>query len=384
MVINVKSETAMSGFYIIFKGSTMNEKPGWYGISHLCEHILCKAIFHLQDTYQQKNIKWNAYTSVDTVVFYMTGIDRHINKYKNDFLNLLLDFKPTQKQLDNEKKIVLEEYKMSFNSQIESHYFNLQRKMLSYYNPIGLRSDIENITLQDCNDYLDLYFKNPTKIINVSKFNDFETDIKFKVEIDVKPFEFKINDNLYIITSDDNTDVPKGMIPLEIITEFKNKVSIIDVSTMLTKDFAYASFVCEMLSSGLNSPLYKEVREKLGLVYYISCSLDKLNDKSCSISIITNTSKNNIERVQHEIKNILQNKEIYLTQERFDIIKDKQLTKIEENEILNNNISKYMENPEWMIENIINTITLDDVYRVVDEYLNWDNMYKSVDINEFS
>jgi predicted Zn-dependent peptidase len=101
MVTNIKSTTGLSGFYIIFDGSTMNEKPGWFGISHLCEHLICKSFEHLQNTYQQKNVKWNAYTSVDNVVFFMKGLDRHINEYKNDFLNFILKYEPTQEQLDN-------------------------------------------------------------------------------------------------------------------------------------------------------------------------------------------------------------------------------------------------------------------------------------------
>ena len=286
--------------------------------------------------------------------------------------------------MDNEKKIVLEEYKMSFNSQGAAHYMNLQRKLFNYYNAIGLRSDIENFTLQDCKEYLDLYYKKPTRIINISKYNDFESDVEFREKINAKPFEVNINSNLHIIKSDDETVVPEGMIPLEIITDYKNKVSIIDSSPIITKDFAQASFTCEMLGSGLNSPLYKEVREKLGLVYGINCGVDKLNNNSCTISIMTDTSAKNIDIVQNQIKNILENKEQFLTQERFDILKDNYITKLEESEILNySNIGRYMDEPEWRIESVIYTITLQDVYNIVDTYLKWDDMYKSIDTTEF-
>jgi len=384
MIINAKSETGLSGFYVIFDGSTMNEKPGWFGLSHLMEHLVCKSFEHMQNAYQQKNIKWNAYTSPTEVLFFMKGLDRHINTYKKEFLELILSYEPTQEQLDNEKKIVLEEYKMAFNSQEESHYMNLYRKMFNYYGPIGLRSDIENFSLQDCKEYLNLYYKNPTRIINVSKYNDFEIDVNFREKIEPKPFKISINDNLYIINSDDETKVPEGMIPLEIITDYKNKISIIDLSPVITKDFNYLSFVCEMLGSGLNSPLYKEVREKLGLVYGINCFVDKLNNSSCAIVVMTDTSLKNIETVQNQIKLVLENKEIYLTQERFDIVKDNYLTRLEESEILNySNIGKYMDDSEWRIETIINTITLQDVYNIVDKYLKWEDIYKSVDKNEF-
>ena len=384
MIINVKSSTALSGFYIIFEGSTMNEKNGHRGLSHLCEHLICKSFEHLQNVFQQKNIKWNAYTGNSEVVFFMRGLDRHINTHKKEFLDLILSYEPTQEQLDNEKKIVLEEYKKRFNSQVDSHYLNLQRKMFNYYSAIGLRSDIENFTLKDCKDYLKKFYKKPTRIINISKFNDFEHPVKFRKQIIPKPFEIKNYTNLHIIKSDDNTLVPKGMIPLEIINEYKNKVSIINFSPVIKEKFNYVQFLCEMLGSGLNSPLYKEVREKLGLVYNIDCSNDALNEKSSMIIISTDTSNKNIEIVQKQIKYVLENKEKFLTQERFDIIKEQYLTKIEESEILNYaSIRKYIDPDEWLVESIINKITLQDVYDIVDQYLVWDRMYKSVDKTEF-
>lgn len=384
MIINAKSETGLSGFYVIFDGSTMNEKPGWFGLSHLVEHLVCKSFDHLQNIYQQKNIKWNASTSNTEVIFYMKGLDRHINEYKKEFLDLILSYEPTQEQLDNEKKIVLEEYKMCFNSQHSAHYYNLQRKMFGFYNAIGLRSDIENFTLQDCKDYINLYFKKPTRIINVSKHNDFVDNIEFREKIDPKPFKIDFKTNLYIIKSDDETDVPEGMMPLEIITDYKNKVTIINSSKVLTKDFAYASFLCEMMSAGLNSPLYKEVREKLGLVYSIGCDIDKLNNKSCVISIMTDTSAKNIDKVQNQIKYVLDNLKDFLTQERFDIIKENYITKLEESAILNySNISRYMNEPEWRIETIIDTITLQDTLDIANKYIMWDNLYISIDKTEF-
>jgi predicted Zn-dependent peptidase len=266
------------------------------------EHLVCKSFEHMQDIYQQKNIKWNAYTSTDSIVFYMKGLDRHINEHKQEFLDFILNYEPTQEHLDNEKKIVLDEYKMSFNSQGDSHYLNLQRKLFGHYNPIGLRSDIEKFTLENCKEYLNLYFKKPSKIINISKFNDFESDIEFLEKVIIKPFEFNINKNLHIIKSDDDTIVPEGFIPLEILTDFQNRVSIINVSPIITEKFSHVSFLCEMLGSGLNSPLYKEVREKNGLAYGISCFVDRLNSTSCTICIMTDTSKKNIESVQNEIK----------------------------------------------------------------------------------
>jgi|GEM_PF-1797402 len=384
MLFNIKSSTNFSGFYIVFEGSTMVEKPGWYGLSHLMEHLVCKSFEHLQDVFQQKNIKWNAYTSSSEVVFFMTGLDRHISAHKKEFLELILSYSPTQAQLDNEKKIVLEEYKRAFSSQMQSHYLNLQRKMFNYYDAIGLRSDIENFTLEDCNYYLDKYLKSPTKIINISQNHEFLIDIPFREKPELKNFEIQNNTEFYKIKSDEHTLVPDGKIPLELINDFKNKSNIILSSPVIKNDFAKIDFLCEMAGSGLNSPLYKEVREKLGLVYNLFCFNDGFNEENSMIIIGTDTSNNNVEKVISTIKNILDNKTTYLTQERFDIIKDRYKTKIEEAEILNHTeFRKYIQPDNWAIEKIIDTITLDEILAIADKYLNWDKIRVSVDKSEF-
>ena len=157
--IKVKSKTEMSGFFIVYYGSTLNEKPGIYGITHLLEHLVCKGIDHIMEDLERDGIAWNAYTSDKEIVFYMTGLDEYVNKWKIPFYENILNFKITQKQFLNEKDIVLAEYEKSFNSQDESHSLNLYRKLFDNYGPIGLKQDLENITLEDCKNYFKLQLK---------------------------------------------------------------------------------------------------------------------------------------------------------------------------------------------------------------------------------
>ena len=169
MVYNVKNKTDLSGFYVVYKGSCQLEKPGIYGISHLMEHLMCKSFEHLFDTFERYSISWNAYTSSNEIVFHMTGLDEYINKYKYTFFECLSNFKLDEKTLENEKKIVIEEYKDCFNKQSASHYLNLFRKIYGFYDPIGLMSDLEKITLKDCMDFYELQYSKPSTIINISK-----------------------------------------------------------------------------------------------------------------------------------------------------------------------------------------------------------------------
>lgn len=390
MIINIQNDIKLSSFYVVFDGSTMNEKPGWYGISHLMEHLICKSFKHLFDDFQRYGISWNAYTSSSDVVFYMTGLQDYINAYKYTFLDFIINYEPTEEELENEKKIVLEEYKDNFNYQSYSHYYNLHRKLFGYYNPIGLRSDIENFTIEDCREYQNLYYRKPTKIVNVGKGlrSNFKlTGLELTEEKVYLPFSYKSfnNNDFYKIKDEsDILNIPNDKIPLELINEFKSKSTILNLSPIITENFTSVNFVCSMLSSGLNSPLYQEVREKLGLVYYIQCDIDKLNNFSALINITTETSNENVEIVQDTIGNVLRNKETFLTQERFDVVKDNILVKLQKNNILRHeNVAKFINPESWNIENIIHKITLDDVYQIMDKYFDWNKFYKSVWRDEF-
>jgi len=386
MIKNINNEIELSSFYIVFDGSTMNEKSGTYGLSHLLEHLICKSFDHLQDDFQRYGISYNAYTSNNEVVFYMTGLDEYINKYKYEFLELILSYDPTEEELTNEKKIVLEEYKDSFNDQINNHFLNLNRKLFGYYHPIGLRSDIENFTIEDCKEYLELFYKKPTMIINVSKNNDFDFNVDFRESKSFEPFRILDNTKFFKIQnkSDSRRIVPEGVIPLELMNKYKNKESIINVSNVASSDFPTISFTCSMLGSGLNSPLYQEVREKSGLAYYVQCVNQKLNNNSSIVTILTETSTENVDYLQDEIGKVLNNKETYLTQDRFEIIKDNFLVKLKKSNILrHSNVNRYMEPPTWNMENYIDKITLDDVYNVMDKYFKWDGFYTSIYNKEF-
>ena len=121
MLINLKSQTDLSGFYMVYYGSTLLEKRGNYGISHLMEHLMCKNFEKLRETFEKEGIDWNAYTSSNEIVFYMTGLDEKIDKHKKEYLEALQSFEITKEQFENERQIVLQEYEDTFNDQSQSH-----------------------------------------------------------------------------------------------------------------------------------------------------------------------------------------------------------------------------------------------------------------------
>ena len=367
MIINLKSQTDLSGFYVVYEGSTNLEKSGWYGISHLMEHLMCKNFDHLQEDFDRDGIEWNAYTSNNEIVFYLTGLDEKVNKWKGEFMDLLGDFNVTKEEFENERNIVLEEYMDSFNEQTQSHQLNLSRKLFGDYDPIGLKKDLQNLKFMDCLNYYELQYAKPSKIINVSKNKKYNNQaIDFIDRQIVKNIEFGDH-----------------KVPLELGNEFKDKTSIVILSPVIEEDFAYVHFINAMLSLGLKSPLYQEIREKRGLVYYVHCYQSRMNQQGIS-TIATQTSNKNYNQVIDSVETIIKNPGKYLTKDRFNLVKDYYKVRQQKDEILRyKNVNQWI-NPEgWSVYDILDGVNIKKVREVYDKYFNFDNFYISSDKKEF-
>ncbi len=367
MIINLKSQTDLSGFYVVYEGSTNLEKSGWYGISHLMEHLMCKNFDHLQEDFDKDGIEWNAYTSNNEIVFYLSGLDEKVNKWKGEFMDLLGDFNVTKEEFENERNIVLEEYMDSFNEQTQSHQLNLSRKLFGDFDPIGLKKDLQNLKFMDCLNYYELQYAKPSKIINVSKNKKYNNQaIDFVDRQIVKNIEFG-NHN----------------VPLELGNDFKDKTSIVILSPTIEEDFAYVHFINAMLSLGLKSPLYQEIREKRGLVYYVHCYQSRMNQQGIS-TIATQTSNRNYNQVVDSVETIIKNPGKYLTKDRFNLVKDYYKVRQQKDEILRyKNVNQWI-NPEgWSVYDILDEVNIKKVREVYDKYFNFDNFYISSDKKEF-
>ena len=367
MIINLKSETELSGFYVVHEGSTNLEKKGWFGISHLMEHLMCKNFDHLQEDFDKDGIDWNAYTSSNEIVFYLTGLDEKVNKWKGEFMDLLGEFNVTKEQFENERNIVLEEYMDCFNDQTQTHMLNLSRKLFGDYDPIGLKEDLEKLKYMDCLNFFELQYAKPTKIINVSKNKPYKNNtIDFAKRDITKTIEFGEND-----------------VDLELSNEFKDKTSIAILSPIIEEDFAYVHFINAMLSLGLKSPLYQEIREKKGLVYYVHCYQSRVNNQGIN-TISTQTSNKNYNGVIESVKEVITNPDKYLTKERFDLVKDYYKVRMAKDEILRyKNVNQYI-NPEgWSVYDILDKVNMKKIKEVYKKYYNFDKFYISNDKKEF-
>jgi predicted Zn-dependent peptidase len=366
MVINLKSQTDLSGFYIIFEGSTNIETKGIFGLSHLTEHLKFKAFEHLENEFDSKDIVTNAYTSSNEIVYHFKGLDEYLAPYCEELYNLIMNFVPTEQQFLDEKRIVIEEYLDSFNDQSQRHYLNLFRKYYNNFSPIGSLEDLENLSYETFIEYIKIQYKAPSKIIFVSKHSKFDLNVNFNNDIN----------NNKLAYSNYNVD-------LELGTDFKDKSSIMILSKPIDEDFAYIIFICKMLGDGLKSPLYQEIREKRGLTYGVWCDVMRYNNQGVFLCGMQ-TSNDKVEEANETLKLVFNNPDIYLTQERFDIVKNNIIIREKKNDINRyTSVNDWVEPNEWNVKNILNTITLDKIKEIYKKHINIDNMLLSNDKTEF-
>lgn len=366
MIINLPSQTDLSGFYVVYEGSTNLENKGNFGVSHLLEHLCCKFFDHLQEDFDRDGISWNAFTTSNEICFYLTGLDEKVNKWKGKFMDLLGNFNLTKDQFENERKIVLEEYYDSFNNQTESHILNLSRKLFGDFNPIGLKQDLEKLKFLDIINFWEMQYQKPSKIINVSKKAYKNPTLDFTERTIVK-----------------NISYGNHNVPFELNNEWKDKTSIAILSPIINEDFAYVHFINSMLSLGLKSPLYQEVREKRGLVYYIHCYQSRMNQQGIN-TISTQTSNRNFNAVVDAVEDVIKNPKKHLTKDRFNLVKDYYGVRMKKEEILRyTNVNQFI-NPEgWSVYDILNDISLKKIMDVYDKYYQFDKFYISNDKKEF-
>ena len=319
------------------------------------------------EDFDRDGISWNAYTDSNLINFHFTGLESRLSKYRYKILELMSNFNVTKEQFETERNIVLSEYEDVFNDQSQTHYLNLYRKLFNDFDPIGLREDLESLTFMDCLNFFEKQYMNPSKIISVSKTFKFKSD-----DIDFKERE--------IIT---NLTYGNNDVPLELGNSFKDKTSIIMLSPVVNENWAYVNFINAMLSMGLHSPLYDEVREKRGLVYFIHCYQSRHN-KQGLINISTQTNNRNVNGVIEGVKKVLTNKSKLFTKERFNLVRDYYLVRSEKEEILlYGNVGKYLLPDGWSTYDILDKLKLNDLKDVYDEYYKFDNFYISTDKKEF-
>jgi predicted Zn-dependent peptidase len=283
-ICNIVSLTDLSGFYIVYKGSAFTELSQNRGLNHLVEHLLCKSVQSSLLEYDNYAITYNAITSDNFIVYYITGIDEYINKFKYRFFEEITDRHLfDEESFQQERNVIMAEYLMNFSDKIRAYRYNVFRKYMNYYGTIGSRDCIESCNLQQVQSVYDNQYVAPYMLINISKSSPFVDDNMF-----LDSFQLERKEKFKICLEGN------GQSNIERMPQTAGgAVCMIMGKKMIPNSELYKTqFVNYMLCGNIQKPIYKVLRHEKGLCYYANFSNYCFDDQH-AIFFTTETSKAN-------------------------------------------------------------------------------------------
>jgi len=290
------------------KVGSINEKKGEFGISHLIEHAVFKGTVNFTASDLKRSVERyggiiNAFTSEEYTLF-ETKVPDFATK---DAFNVLFDLvtKPLfpSKEIESEKRVVLEEIAMYEDDPVALSEENLLKMIWGdspYGRPIAGKSEtVMAINAEQIKDFFEKHYLARNIVIVI---------IGNLASVDLNYIKKKMNE-----IKDGRVETlhlePTPLDPSMVIVEKKdlNQINVsMGIPTVKRSDkINYAlSITSTILGSGMSSILFDRLREKLGLVYSISSS-NQSHTFCGEFTINFSTSVKNLLKAIKEVKNVL-------------------------------------------------------------------------------
>ena len=98
---------------------------------------MCEKVKDLEKQFKKESISWNACTSNHQVKFFICGMYDKVKKYKDLFIDKVLNYTITKDVFERERNIIIAEYYQTFSDQTEAFICNWYRKHYNFASAIG-------------------------------------------------------------------------------------------------------------------------------------------------------------------------------------------------------------------------------------------------------
>lgn len=346
-VVNLKSYTSMTGFYVVFDVDSLSDQPEERGLPHLLEHLICRQLRPMSDLFAQYAIDFNAITTNDRVVFYMVGLDDYVFPLRDEFLSRLIAHPPIdEKELEEELPVVLQEYSNYFAVPFNAILSNGLRSHFGCYGSMGQRYALEHVKKNSLQELYDKLFCIPSLIINVSSSHPYSFPSGIPVPAGAK----------------------KRIIPVfrengEAILEtvHPNNILMLGGKRVISNEELHKTQMLNYLLSGdIHKPLLNRLRGELGYCYDADL-VDLVLGSSHLVFFTTEVDQRNRDRVLEEFFFILENIYDYITEELFDRARQHFLIKREMQRIGRHNNILDVFYPNLMRDGLLESLTFESV-----------------------
>ena len=337
--------------FLIKKGSA-HEPEELAGISHFIEHMAFRGTksydhFSLKYTVEVVGGTLNAFTDKLATAYYAKVPEFHFGKTLNVLKEITFYpiFSPEDTEI--ERKIILEEYKMSQDDPTSKLFDTLVETVWPgpYGRPIiGRKETIEKISSEDLREYHRKNYNLPdTKIILAGKVND---DYLSLLEKELSELERnKPGDPLPPPPSFEHTE------PRYIVRNDLEQVHIAmarPICGRISEDIYPLYALNTALGSGMSSILFHEIREKEGFVYDVFSQIYALKETGIII-VYAALSPEKIDEFFSKMKEVLSNESLFM--KNFEYGKTRYLGKLD----------MVTDNPAGMMSFVIDNLSHDSL-----------------------
>jgi len=289
------------------------ETPDINGLSHFTEHMIFKgtdklSAYDIANKFESMGAHVNAFTSKAATCYYVKSIDEYFGKCFDTLAHIFFDSKFDDKELNKERKVILEEINMVEDSP-EDICYDLLAKCLYGDTAIGqtILGSIDNVKRfksTDVKNFINrFYCANQMVISFAGNINEDQVDALVKKH--VLP---KLNTNI-----DDSKETKKITVKrnhVERIKDFEQSNIVLSFPSIeFDNELSSTQNVLNaIMGGGMSSRLFQTIREKMGLAYsvYTSPSAHLYNG---SFNVVLNISPENTDKalqaVMSEIKKVV-------------------------------------------------------------------------------
>jgi len=284
LLVHRDKSTPVTAVSVVYKVGSKNESPEMTGLAHLFEHLMFGGSKHVKDfdaPIQNAGGENNAFTNNDITNFYCIlpgdNLDTALWLESDRMAALHL----TQKKLDNQKNVVIEEFKETCLNEpygdVWHHISELAYQAHPYRWPvIGLTPEhVEVVKLEDAKQFYKKHYTPSNAIISIAGPMTFAEVLK------------KVN---YWFGDIPSAAPPNGTLPQEgPITSRRFKEVSGDVPSdalymmfpmcdRLAPEYYVIDLISDILSGGRSSRLYQELVKDQEIFTYIDCYVTGTDD----------------------------------------------------------------------------------------------------------
>ncbi len=364
---------------------------GLEGISHLVEHSVFRRTEHytsseINELFERYGAYVNAFTTKEYTSFYVRALSPNFKKVWELLFEVV--FRPIFQKTDlaKEKSIIKEEIR-SYNEDPEEEIFDYADKLLyngcQLSNPIvGYAKNVHNIELDEVvNFYITHYLPSKIVITVVGKLSHEEVLGLIGKELDSLPV-------LYTADSDTRTLSLNNGIEEKFCKHLLQShfVYFCGLPQLDERERLVTAILNIALGDSTSSRLYKNLREKLGLVYNVFSSISVYSD-NVALYIYSSVEQKKLlkarDLIQRELHNIyydgLKSTEIEVAKEQIKsstVIAQENLSERMQS-IIKSQLTFGWNRPFPEIIPLVDSIGDDEIYEFISRYLHpgkWSNI----------